>query len=109
MFQVFGMLFLEALQIEPVNLVGKPWLGGPAGGISYIAFESVRLIVILIYTAIGVRILLKHGINNKIWWKKLALWYAIYVAITSIGMYVTMEAWLWEHYRRPERSSRTWS
>ena len=27
MFQVFGMLFLEALQIEPGNLVGKPWLG----------------------------------------------------------------------------------
>ena len=98
MFQVFGLYFLEMMEIEPGDLVGKPRLGGPAGGISYISFESVRLIAILIYTGIGVRILLKYGINNKTWWKKVGFWYIVYVAIASIGMYLTMGAWFREGY-----------
>ena len=92
--QWFVLGSLYDIRFGPSNLIAAP----PLRGITVLLFSGNLWLIILIYTLVGLIILLKHGINTKQWWKKISVWYLVYALISSLGMLWVMKAWFWEGY-----------
>ena len=91
--QIFLLSILEKFKLEPGDFIGKP-----RAGMATFEYDFTRDLAILIYTFIGIKILLKHGINTRQWWKKISVWYLVYAIICSAGMLWVMQAWFWEGF-----------